>query len=182
MFHCEICSKKFTRKDALRRHVSSLHGQKRYQCEICLKKFNRKDNVIAHEKNVHNSTPSRKCSKCRKPFTKPYHLNRHVLSCSKCRKCEVQFDSITEYNLHRCQKKHATPTECPGVNEPPTKRTKFNDVIQSSPPLCNTSSINNSPPLSSQRVHEDTALLSTDPGVNQPPSKIKKVKTFVKRK
>ena len=94
----------------------------------------------------------------------------------------MQFDSITEYNSHRCQKKHATPTECPGINEPPTKRTKSNDVIQSSPPLGNISSINNSPPLTSQIAHEDTAPLSTDPGVNQPPSKIKKVKTFVKQK
>ena len=135
MFQCEICSKKSARKDVLRRHVSSLLGQKQYQCEICLKKFNRKDDVTAHKQNIHNPSPCGKCSKCQKLFTKPYKYNRHVLSCSECRKCEVQFDSIAEYHTHTCQKKHAILKECPGINEPPAKRTKFNDVIQSSPPL-----------------------------------------------
>ena len=54
MFPCEICSKEFARKDALRRHVRCVHDGKQYQCDICLKEFTRKDNLRRHIRCVHD--------------------------------------------------------------------------------------------------------------------------------
>ena len=142
--------------------------------QITLKKFKRKDIVTAHKKNLHNSAPSLKYSKCQNLFTKPtidtYYLVQNVVN--------VKNNLILSQNImlidvkkkaEHCE--HAISTECPGINESSTKRTKFNDVTQSSvpcniSPLDNITSINSSPLLTFQRVDEDTAPLSTDPGVN----------------
>ena len=52
----ELCSKTFTRKDNLVRHVKSLHTEcERFHCQKCGSKIKRKDKFLAH---------MRSCSKC----------------------------------------------------------------------------------------------------------------------
>ena len=51
----------------------------------------------------------------KKQFSKRFNYTRHSLSCSKYRKCQVQFNTVTEFNQHVCQilPDSATPIECP---------------------------------------------------------------------
>ncbi|ORY72170.1 uncharacterized protein BCR38DRAFT_301613, partial [Pseudomassariella vexata] len=48
-FSCQLCNRKFTRQDHLKRHYRSLHAQtKPFDCPDCGKKFSRKDNLTQH--------------------------------------------------------------------------------------------------------------------------------------
>ena len=133
MFQCEICSKEFAKKDSLRRHIRSVHDTKQYQCGICLKEFPRKDDVLLHKKSVHTLCKPFTCEKCKKHFSKRFNYTRHNLSCSKCRKCQVQFNTVTEFNQHVCQRisDRATPIECPGINQPSAKKLRRTDPAES---------------------------------------------------
>ena len=45
-FKYEICDKFLTTKKELKRHISSVHGEKRsFQCSICESKFKIRDNL-----------------------------------------------------------------------------------------------------------------------------------------
>lgn len=53
-FRCGLCSKTFTRGDALKRHNLLVHEkEKRFQCKFCRKTFSLKYNRDCHEENVH---------------------------------------------------------------------------------------------------------------------------------
>ncbi|XP_065558906.1 protein tramtrack, beta isoform-like isoform X2 [Artemia franciscana] len=54
-FVCDICSKQFTRKSTLIRHVESLHEKLHFNCPYCPQVFVRRDHVHRHIRNHHNS-------------------------------------------------------------------------------------------------------------------------------
>ena len=53
-FDCDRCSKSFTNKAHVNRHVQSVHLKIHHQCEICQKKFTRKDRLTEHLKLAHS--------------------------------------------------------------------------------------------------------------------------------
>ena len=49
IMECEKCSKTFTRKSDLKRHITQVHDEKKlYQCGICSKRFSRKQHKEWH--------------------------------------------------------------------------------------------------------------------------------------
>ena len=96
-YQCDICFKEFARKDILRLHIRCAHDQKRYQCDNCLKEFTRKGDVLSHKKSIHTLCKPFTCEKYQKQFSKRIRYNLHSLSCSKCRNCLLQFNTITEF-------------------------------------------------------------------------------------
>lgn len=48
-FTCDICSKKFTRKDNMRYHILEVHGRKKRECKYCNKKM-RSSSIKRHIK------------------------------------------------------------------------------------------------------------------------------------
>ena len=50
---CAASHPGFTRERDMRRHIKSFHGNKHYTCDICRKKFSRKDSLNRH-KRTHN--------------------------------------------------------------------------------------------------------------------------------
>lgn len=60
MFRCsyEACTKRFQRKEHLRRHEKTCHSENRIQCPFCHKPFNRQDNLIQHVK-IHSKPKSK---------------------------------------------------------------------------------------------------------------------------
>ena len=54
VFKCVICSKEFDRKDKLRKHMSSVHDEKKpFKCEICPFYFAQKAKITVHIKLEH---------------------------------------------------------------------------------------------------------------------------------
>lgn len=52
-FVCEDCSRKFTSRSNLRRHVRTHTGEKPFMCEVCKRRFTQSNNLYAHRKQVH---------------------------------------------------------------------------------------------------------------------------------
>lgn len=53
-YKCLKCSKEFTRKDSLQRHIEKHRDIREvYSCNVCPSTFSRKDNLQKHEKVVH---------------------------------------------------------------------------------------------------------------------------------
>lgn len=53
-YECDHCDSLFYRKDALDRHVKTLHmNNKKLVCNLCAKKFSRLDNMNDHKKKTH---------------------------------------------------------------------------------------------------------------------------------
>ena len=84
-------------------------------CDICHKKFMKKSNLNRHVKTIHEKKEDFACMKCQKNFKEMHHLKRHQQKCGKCRRCGAQFDSLTDFAKHSCERKHTenekTPTK-----------------------------------------------------------------------
>ena len=54
-FKCEFCDAVFTRNDNLKRHISSIHEEKKpsYQCQICNFCFTQKSKLNTHIRLIH---------------------------------------------------------------------------------------------------------------------------------
>ncbi|KAB7501743.1 Zinc finger protein MSN2 [Armadillidium nasatum] len=55
-FSCTLCSKRFTQKQKLQRHMRIHTEELPFQCHICSKKFNQKENMKKHVMSIHNSS------------------------------------------------------------------------------------------------------------------------------
>jgi len=62
-YSCETCSKSFSRKEHLMRHMLSHTGQRLYGCDLCQKHFSRKDNLHKH-RTTHGVTGPLVCEVC----------------------------------------------------------------------------------------------------------------------
>ena len=96
-FPCHICSKVFTRKSDVNRHVLSIHEGKKplkqYPCHICSKVFQKKSDFKRHVLSDHEGKKLLKCDSCDKCFSTKYHLNKHVKQVHEERKREQNHDS-----------------------------------------------------------------------------------------
>ena len=57
-YNCEQCGKDFSRKEAVNRHVLTIHDkdQAKFPCNVCAKKFRRRDYMMEHVRLVHQGT------------------------------------------------------------------------------------------------------------------------------
>ncbi|ODM87160.1 putative zinc finger protein [Orchesella cincta] len=83
-FKCPECDKSYSRKDAMLRHLKSIHEDPVvYLCKVCSVNYNLKSNLKQHMKRKHNSVTSDekqrpfKCDECSKQFTMKKNLYQH---------------------------------------------------------------------------------------------------------
>lgn len=76
-FPCELCSKTFTTKVALRIHMRIHEDVKPFSCDICGKSF-RQSSVATLHKRVHTGEKPFPCSLCDRKFAYKHHLKKHV--------------------------------------------------------------------------------------------------------
>ena len=78
-FSCDICGRKFSRKNGLINHIKGVHNDERsYPCRFCEKKFKGKSQVELHEKGVHLKIKDIKCYVCSQMFSRYHHLHNHL--------------------------------------------------------------------------------------------------------
>jgi len=81
-FQCQICHKRFTTQNHLKRHGDVHFGVKRFSCDICHKTFLRGENLNIH-KRTHSGLKPFKCSICGKGFSQPSNVKKHEKTHSK---------------------------------------------------------------------------------------------------
>ena len=96
-FSCNVCNRKFSRKDKLNDHVKAHEniGNKGFACEICNKKISRKYNLVKHIATVHKQPKNYglTCDNCGRKFCHKstlishlsvVHKNAKKFSCDNC--------------------------------------------------------------------------------------------------
>ena len=137
---CEICSKTFSDKANLKKHVQSIHeGLKKYSCDICSEKFKQLIAMQRHKKRYHDIEIERKtykprmdleprldCPTCGKVFkrfsiVKMHIKNYHSQEIHQCNICEEKFLLKEDLQSHY-QMVHE------GIEPPPDYRSHNCDI------------------------------------------------------
>lgn len=74
---CEFCSKKYSNKFNMQKHISTIHNNEKTitRCQICKKILSSSQNLKKHMKNVHEKKFS--CITCESVFDSKYFLDKH---------------------------------------------------------------------------------------------------------
>ena len=79
-YYCEHCAKGYNDKKNYKRHLISVHGDKRFPCTICGKDFGLETTLKAHIKTIHDCIKNYSCEEagCGKAYATPSLLKIHV--------------------------------------------------------------------------------------------------------
>ncbi|GAB0097747.1 hypothetical protein DMENIID0001_134130 [Sergentomyia squamirostris] len=99
---CPQCHQRFVTANHLKCHLES-HEQKEVQCNLCSKKFTRMQSLRKHQK-IHKAEHEHKCSKCPKTYPFRFQLKQHELQHDnsrphKCAICDRAF--VLKENLKK---------------------------------------------------------------------------------
>lgn len=75
---CNECGKNFVDSTRLKEHRWIHTGHKPYACNYCEKSFRHKNHVRHHEANAHGESKKFSCHKCTKSFCYAYQLKTHL--------------------------------------------------------------------------------------------------------
>lgn len=116
LFDCNICDRKFTKKQHFRQHIEMHRDPNQFICDVCGKKYASTRYLDIHKK-VHINTKLFTCPKCNKSFATKMVLTRHLLihtgvkpfSCDSCGKCFMRKDHL---DIHERFHKGVKPFHC----------------------------------------------------------------------
>lgn len=120
-FECTVCSKKFSVKSNLHRHLKSHEPQ--HQCNLCNKKIKNKRTYDSHLK-LHKDPDAFNCDICHEKFLEKTKLRKHLFAdhihkVYKCRHC------ANNHKLEDASIPHVIKKWCACKFEPIKYLTKF---------------------------------------------------------
>ncbi|XP_055596010.1 gastrula zinc finger protein XlCGF26.1-like isoform X2 [Uranotaenia lowii] len=77
-FACDICLKKFAKRNSLNAHKLIHNTEEEFVCEICSKKFPKKSSLRTHIKSIHERSTDFMCDICSKQLKSKYALKAHL--------------------------------------------------------------------------------------------------------
>jgi hypothetical protein len=103
-YKCDQCTKSFSDKYNLVRHIQVHTVHKPYQCEQCTKSFSQKGNLVTHIR-VHTGDKPYTCEQCTKSFSQKGDLVRHIrvhtgakpYTCGQCQKSFSQSSGLASH-------------------------------------------------------------------------------------
>ncbi|CAG0879022.1 unnamed protein product, partial [Cyprideis torosa] len=114
VFHCQTCSKSFSRLSNLKAHELIHKGVKSFKCNICPKAFSRNSTLQTHLLS-HSGEKPFSCMYCEKSYIQKSDLNTHEqihtgekrFNCSICPKAYMR-----KRDLHAHEQTHDTTKKC----------------------------------------------------------------------
>ena len=104
---CQICDEIFTSICKLRNHTTSEH---KLDCKMCFSKFSQIQELKRHISTVHEEKKELKCNRCDAKFAKKFCLNSHIKLVHetfhegnrplKCEKCDAEFNKESHLKDH----------------------------------------------------------------------------------
>lgn len=103
-FHCTLCSRSFTQKLHLEKHLMNHSGKISHNCNLCNKTFSRKLHLERHML-THSGKRAHHCSLCSKSFILKSHLNGHMVTHTgikshHCTLCSKNFARKSDLHRH----------------------------------------------------------------------------------
>ncbi|XP_003706907.3 uncharacterized protein LOC100875353 isoform X2 [Megachile rotundata] len=105
---CTECNKRYTSRKGLLRHIQ-VHEGKKYLCDICPKKFYRREHLKIHVAK-HNMIKPYKCTRCTKRFIKEEQLTNHLSKHDRTFKKNKETDSSKRFLCEICSKSFTQST------------------------------------------------------------------------
>lgn len=105
---CTECNKQYTSRKGLLRHIQ-VHEGKKYLCDICPKKFYRREHLKIHVAK-HNMIKPYKCTRCSKRFIKEEQLTNHLSKHDRTFKKNKETDSSKRFLCEICSKSFTQST------------------------------------------------------------------------
>ena len=105
---CTECNKQYTSRKGLLRHIQ-VHEGKKYLCDICPKKFYRREHLKVHVAK-HNMIKPYKCTRCTKRFIKEEQLTNHLSKHDRTFKKNKETDSSKRFLCEICSKSFTQST------------------------------------------------------------------------
>ncbi|XP_037549173.1 zinc finger protein 184-like isoform X2 [Nematolebias whitei] len=76
-FSCDLCKHRFSEKGNLKKHMITHTGQKPFSCDLCKHRFSEKGSLKKHMR-IHTGQKPFSCGLCERSFLLKYHLNTHM--------------------------------------------------------------------------------------------------------
>ncbi|XP_064461968.1 zinc finger and SCAN domain-containing protein 22-like [Ornithodoros turicata] len=119
---CRFCGFTSDHAGSVRRHEVTHTGKKPFECRVCSRAFTRKTGLEKHVSAVHEGKRAHRCATCGDTFQQKHHLRDHerVHSDDRPYGCD---GCGTRFKLRRCLLKHArlhAASSCGGLRHPET--------------------------------------------------------------